>query len=121
MANKTSNSIIWQTLPLSLTASRFTSMTSGLGEKQLMAYFNKPLSNICTAAWNRNTQHKTCPFLKLSTLLFLFVTACKAQDPNGSSVSLRGVCSYHISQIITNPRNKSLSCQNSVKYFTVFR
>lgn len=78
MTNKTSNPTIWQALPLSLTAPRFTSMASGRERKKpLMAYFNEPLSNICTAAWNGNTAQRTSFFLKLSTLLFLFVTASR--------------------------------------------
>lgn len=79
MTNRTSNPTIWQALQLSLPASRLTSLASGWEKKPLMAYFNEPLSNICTAAWNRNTQGSTAhvTFQKLSTLLFLFVSALR--------------------------------------------
>lgn len=121
MTNKTSQPTIWQALQLSLTAPRLTSAASGWEQKKkpLMAYFNEPLSNICTAAWNGNTQDSTAhvTFQKLSTLLFLFCKCLEARDSNDSSVSLPGVCSSQISHIATKLRDKSLFCQNTVKYF----
>lgn len=86
-------------------------------KKPLMADFNETLSNICTAACIGNTQHSTHHSPKIVYLTIFICNCLKAQDWNYSSVSLPGVCSFHISHIVTKLRNKSLLCQNSVKYF----
>lgn len=81
-----------------------------------MAYFNEPLSNICTAAWNGNTQHSTRHFAKIVYLTIFICNCRRAQDLNYSFVSLPGVNSFHISHKVTELRNKSLLCQNRVIY-----
>lgn len=75
VANKASQPTIWQTLPLPLTAPRFTSMASGW-EKSLLWLISMNHFQIFAQQLRMET-HSTAHviFLKLSTLLFLFVTA----------------------------------------------
>lgn len=56
-------------------------------------------------------------FRKIVYLTIFTCNCLRAQDSNYSFVSLPGVNSFQLSHKVTKLRNKSLLCQNCVKYF----
>lgn len=74
MTNKTSNPTIWQALPLSLTAPRFTSMASGRGKKKsLLWLISMSHFQIFAQQLGMETQHSARHFPKIVYLTIFYL------------------------------------------------